>query len=68
MTVKRFVALLALVGALIVAGASPAFAHATLLTTEPIMTKWPSCRVRIPGSSALVSATGAKKSSSMMRR
>jgi copper transport protein len=35
MTVKRFVALLALVGALIVAGASPAFAHATLLTTEP---------------------------------
>jgi copper transport protein len=35
MTVKRLLALAALVGALIVAGASPAFAHATLLTTEP---------------------------------
>src|SRR5436190_17199090 len=35
MTVKRVVAFVALVGALIVAGASPAFAHATLLTTEP---------------------------------
>jgi copper transport protein len=35
MTLKRLVALAALVGALVVAGASPAFAHATLLTTEP---------------------------------
>ena len=35
MTVKRLVALAALVGAMVVAGASPAFAHATLLTTEP---------------------------------
>ena len=35
MTLKRFAALGALVIALVVAGATPAFAHATLLTTEP---------------------------------
>jgi copper transport protein len=34
-TIKRLLALGALVVALLVAGATPAFAHATLLTTEP---------------------------------
>ncbi len=32
---KRLLALAAIVVALVVAGAGPAFAHATLLTTEP---------------------------------
>jgi copper transport protein len=35
MSLKRIVVFVALVGAVVVAGASPAFAHATLLTTEP---------------------------------